>query len=96
MTSSYSSSRLRCWKFCSSTRFCAPSIERVIIGCVEHLAVLRAHPVHEPRDALGPEEAHQVVFEREEELRRARIALTARAAAQLPVDAPRSRGAPSR
>ena len=35
------------------------------------------------------EEPHQVVFERQEELRRARIALTARAAAQLPVDAPR-------
>ena len=36
-----------------------------------------------------PEETHQVVFEREEELRRARIALTAGAAAQLAVDAPR-------
>ena len=46
-------------------------------------------PVHQLRDALGAEEAHQVVFERQEELRRARIALTTRAAAQLAIDAPR-------
>jgi hypothetical protein len=34
----------------------------------EDFALLRAETVHEPRDALGPEEAHQVVLEREEEL----------------------------
>ena len=42
----------------------------------EHLAFLRAHPIHQLRDALRPEETHQVVFERQEELRRARISLT--------------------
>jgi hypothetical protein len=37
--------------------------------------------------ALGAEDAHQVVFERQEELRRAGIALAAGAAAELVVDA---------
>src|SRR5690606_22640155 len=46
-------------------------------------------PVHQARDAVRAEETHQVVFEREEELRAARIALTAGTAAQLAVDAPR-------
>ena len=55
----------------------------------EHLALLRAHAVHQLRDALGAEQAHQVVFERQEELRRARIALTAGTSAQLAIDAPR-------
>src|SRR6185437_10115100 len=54
----------------------------------EHLALLRTQPVHELRDALGAEQAHQVVLEREEELRRARVALPAGSAAQLPIDAP--------
>ena len=55
----------------------------------EHLALLRAEPVHQLRDALGAEEAHQIILEREEELCGAGIALAARAPAQLPVDAPR-------
>ena len=42
-----------------------------------------------PGDAIGAEDAHQVVFERQEEARRARIALAAGAAAQLVVDAAR-------
>ena len=40
-----------------------------------------------PADALGAEDAHQIVFERQEEPRAARIALAAGAAAQLVVDA---------
>ena len=55
----------------------------------EHLAFLRAHAIHQLRDALGAEQAHQVILERQEELRRARVALAAGAAAQLAVDAPR-------
>ena len=55
----------------------------------DDLALLGAHPVHQLGDAVRPEQAHQVVFERQEELRRARIALAAGAAAQLAVDAPR-------
>ncbi len=42
-----------------------------------------------PGDALGAEDAHQIVFEREEEARAAGIALAAGAAAQLVVDAAR-------
>src|SRR5207237_5351703 len=45
--------------------------------------------IHQPGDAIGPEQTHQVVFEREEELRGAGIALTSRAPAQLAIDAPR-------
>ena len=45
--------------------------------------------IHQLGDALGPEEPHEIVFERQEELRRARIALTARSSAQLAVDAAR-------
>jgi hypothetical protein len=52
-------------------------------------AFLHAEPLHETRDAIGPEDAHQVVFERQVEARRARVALAARAAAQLVVDTPR-------
>ena len=49
------------------------------------------HPqaLHQAGDALGPEDAHEIVFEREEEARAARIALAAGAAAQLVVDAAR-------
>src|SRR4029077_20720701 len=57
----------------------------------EDFALLRPHPVHERRDALGPEEAHQVVFERQEELRSARVALTARPTRQLTIYAARDR-----
>src|SRR5581483_3230695 len=47
--------------------------------------------VHQPADAVrgGPEDLHQVVLERDEELARARVALAAGAAAELVVDAPR-------
>ena len=47
-----------------------------------------AQAVHQGLDALAAEHAQQVVFEREEEARGARIALAAGAAAKLVVDAP--------
>src|SRR5205823_12212577 len=40
-------------------------------------------------DAVRPEQPHQVVFQRQEEHTLPGVALSARAAAQLPVDAPR-------
>ena len=52
-------------------------------------ALLHPEPLHEARDAVGAEDPHQVVFEREIEARRAGIALPAGAAAQLVVDAAR-------
>ncbi len=61
---------------------------RVIRAAGDDLALLRAAPVHPGRDPVGAEQPHQVVFEREEEDRLARVALAAGAAAQLPVDAP--------
>ncbi len=52
-------------------------------------AFLHAEARHQAGDAIRPEDAHQVVFEREVEARRARVSLAAGAAAQLVVDAPR-------
>ena len=52
-------------------------------------AFFHAEPLHQARDAVGAEDAHQVVFERQVEARGAGVALTAGAAAQLVVDAPR-------
>ena len=58
-----------------------------------HHAVLDRHalfhpePLHQAGDAVRPEDAHQVVFERQVEARRAGVALAAGAAAQLVVDA---------
>ena len=52
----------------------------------DDLALLRPALVHPAGDAVGPEEPHQVVFEREEEDRLPRIALAAGPAAQLAVD----------
>ena len=48
------------------------------------------HPeaLHEAGNAVGSEDPHQVVFKGEIETRRARVALTAGAAAQLIVDTP--------
>ncbi len=45
--------------------------------------------LHHAGDALGTEAPHQLVFEGDVELRRARVALAAGAATQLIVDAPR-------
>jgi hypothetical protein len=44
-------------------------------------AFFHPEPLHQARNAIGPEDAHQVVFEREVETGRARIALPAGAAA---------------
>ena len=52
-------------------------------------ALLHAQPQHQAADALGAEDAHQVVLQREVEARRAGVALAAGAAAQLVVDAAR-------
>src|SRR5207248_3254253 len=56
---------------------------------LDDLALLHAHLLHEHRDALRAEQPHEVVFERQEEARGARVALATRAAAQLAVDAAR-------
>ena len=52
----------------------------------DYLALLGAALVHPARDPVGAEQPHQVVFQREEEDRLARVALAAGAAAQLAVD----------
>ncbi len=52
------------------------------------LAFLQAQTLQHPVHALRSEDAHEIVFERQEEFRCARIALTARTAAQLIVDTP--------
>ena len=54
--------------------------QRLVVG---HALLL--HPVEH---LVVAEDAHQVVFQRQEELRGARVALAAGAAAQLVVDAP--------
>src|SRR6266545_3639129 len=53
------------------------------------LTLFGAGAVHDARDAVGPEEPHEVVFERHVEDALPRIALAPRAAAQLAVDAAR-------
>ena len=47
----------------------------------------RSMRLHEVRDALAAEQAHEVVLQREIEARLARVALTAGTAAELIVDA---------
>ena len=55
----------------------------------DDLALLGAVLSMQRGDAVRAEQPHQVVFERDEELRRARVALAAGTAAQLAVDAAR-------
>ena len=62
---------------------------RVISAAGDDLALLGAAPVHQAGDPVRAEQPHQVVLEREEEDRLARVALAAGAAAQLAVDAAR-------
>ena len=50
-------------------------------------AFFHAQPLQQRADPLAREDAHEVVFEREEEARRAGVALAAGAAAELVVDA---------
>ena len=93
MTSSYSRTRLRIRKFCSSTFFWAFSIclrqhlrlDRLLLAVV----VGRAEAVEDLVDPIAGEQADEVVLGGEEEARLARVALAAGAAAQLVVDPPR-------
>ena len=93
MTSSYSSTRLRCRKFCSSTFFCAFSIclESIpaSIGSSRPSSSVGAEAVEDLVDPVAGEQAHEVVLGGEEEARLAGVALAAGAAAQLVVDAAR-------
>ena len=57
-------------------------------GMDDRLALLEAEPLQHSAHPVGAEDAHQIVFERQEEARAARIALTAGPAAELVVDAP--------
>ena len=52
---------------------------------LNHLALLQTHAVHHRGDAARAEQTHQVILERDEELRRTRVALTSRTTAQLAV-----------
>ena len=72
-----------------STCVCARSIDFVTHAVLDRDALLHAEALHEPRQAVGSEDAHEVVLEREVEARGARVALAAGAAAELVVDAPR-------
>ena len=87
MTSSYFRMFLRMSKLRASTLLLRLLERLVDPGMDDRLvlleAELRQHAVH----AVGPEDAHQVVLQRQEELRAAGIALAAGAAAQLVVDA---------
>ena len=53
----------------------------------DRLVFLQPEPPQHRVHALGAEDAHQVVLQRQEEFRAAGIALAARTAAQLVVDA---------
>src|SRR3989344_7240924 len=58
-------------------------------GMFDRLARLHAEFLHDARQALRTEDAQQIIFEREIEARRSRVALATGTAAQLIVDAPR-------
>ena len=55
-------------------------------GMDDRLVLLEAEPLQHGVELVGPEDAHEVVFERQEELGMAGVALAAGAAAQLVVD----------
>ena len=75
-------SKLRASTFC-----CAFSSALLIQGWMIASSSFRPSLVQHAVQAVGAEDAHQVVLQRQEELRAAGIALTAGAAAQLVVDA---------
>src|SRR5438105_4980148 len=52
-------------------------------------ALLHPQTLHQRFDLIAREDAHQIVFEREEEARRAGVALTTRTTTQLIINAPR-------
>jgi hypothetical protein len=74
-------------KLCASTLRWAFSIARLTQAFLDRLALLHAQALHQPAHPLGGEDAHQVVFQRQEETARARVALAPGAPAQLVVDA---------
>jgi hypothetical protein len=88
ITSSYFSRFLRMSKLRASTFCCAFSSALLIQGWTIASSSLRPSLVQHAVHAVGAEDAHQVVLQRQEELRAARVALAAGAAAQLVVDAP--------
>ena len=55
----------------------------------DDLAFLHTQPVHHAGDPFGPEQPHQVVLQRQVKLGGARVALSTRPSAKLPVDSPR-------
>ena len=84
-------SKLRASTFC-----CAFSSALLIQGWMIASPSLQAETLQHAVETVGAEDAHQIVFQRQEEFRAAGIALTAGTAAQLVVDAARIRGARSR
>ena len=76
-------------KFCASTCLCARSIDLRDHAVLDGHALLHAQLQHQAADAVGAEDAHEVVLEREVEARGAGVALAAGAAAELVVDAAR-------
>ena len=76
-------SKLRASTFC-----CAFSSALLIQGWTIASPSFRPSLVQHAVELVGAEDAHQVVFQRQEELRVAGVALAAGAAAQLVVDAP--------
>ena len=64
-------------------------MERFSKRMLQFLPFLQPHLLHVFHDLVRAEQAHQIVFERDEEVRRARIALARATSAQLPVNAPR-------
>ncbi len=77
---------MRWTKFCSSTFFCAFSIWFERIFCLHRLVVGQLEAVHDVVDPVAGEEPHEVVLAGEVEAGLARVALAARAAAELVVD----------
>ena len=75
-------------KLCASTLPCARSSALLIQGWTIASSSFSPSFCSIPSMRFGAEDAHQVVLQRQEELRTARIALAARAAAELVVDAP--------
>ena len=84
--SSNSEGACGCQSYFSSTRFCAFSMALFTIRC-SIIVFFQTEAVEHLDDAVGSEETHQLIFERYEEYRRARVALTSGTSAQLAVDA---------
>ena len=64
-------------------------MERFKQRMLQFLAFLQAHSLHHLHDAVGAEQPHQIVLQRNEKMRRAGVALARATAAQLAVNAPR-------